>query len=280
MRWNTWVFVMLAASSSCSGQRANTDSPAAVQTPPPSAEPSQHSSQGDALWTPGHVRCGTHQCDLRDSYCKNVGDVESISLGCAPKGPDFDPDDVVPHSLLCDDASDCQAGEVCCQNPVPGGFVVYACGKPPCSLREACIEGGACQPGLTCEPSKDSPTGALCVATDQGAQCGKDRCSGARPVCCWDETAGTGTCVPEGEPCATNDNGKVAYRCSSKADCAGYFCAFQADGSFCVGWRYVFMGVVCMTDGDCPPRSPQTSQPYAGCEMTAVGSGRCEERDD
>lgn len=182
--------------------------------------------------------------------------------------------------MLCDDASDCQAGEVCCQEAVAGGYEVYVCGKAPCGLREVCVEGGACERGLTCQSSKKYPTGASCVSAKKGAQCGTERCSGQTPVCCWDSNAGTGRCVGESEPCSTNDNGKVAYHCSSKADCAGYYCAFQFDRTFCVGEAYVFMEVSCMTNADCPPRSPQTGQPYAGCEMESVGSGKCAEREE
>ena len=205
---------------------------------------------------------------------------DSVSLRCAPMGPEFDPERIAPHSMLCDDASDCKAGEVCCQNPVAGGGVVYECGKAPCGLRETCLEGGVCQPGLVCESGKDTPTGAHCVAEQKGAQCDTERCSGQRPVCCWDATARTGTCVGENEPCATRENRKEAYRCSSKADCGGYFCAAQVNETFCVGEGYVFMGVACLTEADCPSRSPQTGQPYAGCKVDDSGFGRCMEDDE
>jgi hypothetical protein len=276
-----FALVVSIALPACSGRRTAQDGPSVVVVAQPGSTMSNPSLPAtSALQTPGRVRCAGQPCDLRDSFCSNEGNVESISLRCIPKGSEFQPDRVVPYSMLCDDASDCKAGEVCCQNAIAGGYVVYECGKPPCSLRETCIEGGACRPGLTCQLSSDSPTGATCVSAHKGAQCGKQRCSGPRPVCCWNAQASTGTCVGESEPCATRDGSKAAHRCSSRADCGGYFCAAQVDGTFCVGEGYVFMGVSCMTKDDCPARSSQTGQPYVGCKIDAAGSGNCVEEDD
>jgi len=271
-----FMFVASMVSSACCAGRGSQDHSEVGVPSIPTTRP-----QAGALQTPGMIWCGGRQCDLKDSYCKNEGTVESTALRCAPKGPDFEPNQIGPYSMLCDDASDCGAGEVCCENDAGSGSVVYQCAKAPCGLREVCVEGSACRPGLTCQSAKhtplgDTPTGAACAAAQKGAQCNKQRCSGQRPVCCWDPEASTGTCIGENEPCGTSHGRKVAYRCSSKADCGGYFClARTPEGTFCAGLGVLFEGAVCMTKDDCPPQSCQTFQPYVGCKMDSVGSGKC-----
>lgn len=231
-----------------------------------------NSPAAEPIPTAGVVICGKQTCDLATSYCV-------VDSGCRPKGSDFDPDRVEPNSMLCDDASDCQAGSVCCMQG-EGGEVIMQCSAPPCSLLEVCVPGGVCSTGRHCLRDETPGTGASCQPAFPGAPCGKQRCGGDRPVCCWDRNANKGSCVASHRDCPVDPNaepntGVIPYRCGSKADCAGYYCLGQTfTGSRCMGGG-LFDYAMCETLADCPERELTTWEPFTHCRKDGHGFGWC-----
>ena len=266
------AFPLLAIHAlACAGGRSEAGPPSsiAVQSVPPAPSSPAAGQEPGPVRMAGVVICGEQTCDLATSYCV-------AGSGCRPKGPDFDPQRVGPNSMLCDDASDCEAGSVCCMQGAGGGEVVMECRVPPCHLFELCVPGGACSEGRRCLQDGTDGTGASCQPASPGAPCGKERCGGVRPVCCWEGNAGKGTCVASPTDCPVDQNvGRAPYRCGSKADCAGYFCLGQTfSGSQCIGGG-LFDYAMCETFADCPEREITTWEPYTHCRKDAHGFGWC-----
>ena len=66
--------------------------------------------------------------------------------------------------MLCDELTDCLAGQVCCVNAAGATGPIYTCGYPPCATHEACVPGGMCgQAGNVCTPDAAQASGAKCT---------------------------------------------------------------------------------------------------------------------
>jgi len=178
--------------------------------------------------TPGQVLCGDARCDLATQVC-----CENEAQGVAqcvpkPKG-DEDPCERVEGALYqrrCDEKADCPGAQACCTTWACSGGCppVITCGDVPClhGQVEQCLPGGTCSPGFRCVASRDSRLGS-CVQERSGVACGKERCSGERPVCCWNTKTQRGSCAAD---CGEAPNEDLwALGCTSPDDCAGYPCA-------------------------------------------------------
>lgn len=216
--------------------------------------------------TPGHVLCGDKQCDLAKEVCCEE---ESAGVaGCVPKpksGPSTDVCASVKGALTekhCDEKADCPGNQSCCMTwSCSGGCPpIWECTAVPCwhGPVEQCLPGGTCSPGFHCAISQYSRTGT-CVFDKAGVTCGKTRCSGATPVCCWSTKTLTGACSSTCNDGETPDDDVWALACTSPTDCGGYPCAdfFPAPShrSFCSGSYNVpdqSGTVFCRTIRDCP----------------------------
>ncbi len=267
----------------CPGPRSDANGPSrvAVQSSPPEAPPGPDATPdelgGAAKATPGFVACGSQTCDLAVAYCALKGEDSEAVWTCVPKGQDFDPERMDSRTLLCDDASDCGPGTVCCMQAGGGGEPYVECAPPPCSVVQVCIPNGPCPSGQRCVKDGTFGTGNSCQPADPGASCGPKRCSGARPICCWTASARTGTCVASSEECPGDREGdRLPYGCGSKADCGGYFCLFHMfEGAWCSGGDVLYDGAMCHTVADCPEIFMQTGEPFTRCVKVTDGLGRC-----
>ena len=225
-----------------------------------------------ATSTPGRLQCNTTTCDLAtEACCLN----ESQGLGyCIPKGEQNQCREADTRAQ-CDENEDCPGKQVCCPYwGCSGGCPPeQVCQDAPCEYgSEICQPGGQCRPGFTCETGWTGRQG-YCAWQDVGAQCGGKRCSGATPLCCWDEKAGKGTCAA-----STCDSKELArFYCTGPKDCGGSTCAaLQYLGApdaprvsyGCVPMSHLVNAVLCNTKKDCPRHPPTGTEPSA-CRHTA-----------
>jgi hypothetical protein len=221
--------------------------------------------------TPGRISCNTTTCDLATEVCC-LNDRRGLG-SCIPKGEENQcrEGDV---RARCDENADCAGKQVCCPYwGCSGGCPPeQICQDAPCDYGpEVCRPGGTCRPGFTCKPGWTGRDG-FCAWQDVGAQCGGKRCSGATPLCCWNEAAKVGTCAA-----STCDNLDVArFYCSAPRDCGGSTCAaLQTLGNpdaprvsyGCASMSHLVNAVLCDTKKDCPRHPPTGSVPLA-CRHT------------
>lgn len=249
--------------------------PPATGGEPPPAEPMPST-------TPGRIWCETTSCDAASQKCcRNVKD----GLGsCIPRpARTCGHDDIVSE---CDEQADCGAGQVCCSWRACSERCpqVRHCQPPPChNGNEMCLPGGACREGFRCTPIPGSSE-ASCTWVNAGASCGGTRCSGQKPICCWDPKARTGTCAER--HCMRQE---TALLCSSPQDCGGLTCGQRPDsddtdddpnprGFSCTRPNQLTQAVLCDSVKDCPIHSPTGSKPKS-CRHTSdlpPGVKRCE----
>jgi hypothetical protein len=161
-------------------------------------------------------------------------------------------------TLLCDEASDCGAGEVCCgwggDNPLHA-----ECRKASdCKGTMLCVPGGSCPDNLLCiGPWLSWAETHRCVApTKTAIPCGsKGICPAERPFCRWDEAKRTGTCV-ERKPSDAPREGSDVFECFSRSDCGigGQRCCGSSSRSACngdCGTHFPGSDVLCKSDAEC-----------------------------
>lgn len=181
--------------------------------------------------TPGTIACEGKQCKLATEVC-----CESGPQGVAACVPKPQKDQYACEKLgegvterHCDEKADCPGTQSCCMTwGCSGGCPpVAVCSDVPClhGQVEQCLPGGACSPGFRCAASAGAPRGT-CVYEKAGVQCGKSRCSGDAPVCCWNAKQKKGQCARDcgEEP----DEDRWALSCTTPDDCGGYPCANAA----------------------------------------------------
>jgi hypothetical protein len=221
--------------------------------------------------TPGQIACDTTTCQLgREACC--LASMDGVGY-CIP-GEERSECRGADVRAQCDENADCPASEVCCPYwGCSGGCPPeQVCQKAPCDYGpEICRIGGLCRTGFTCVPDWTGRHGT-CQWQDVGAQCGGKRCSGATPLCCWDEAARKGTCAASA--CESRDLGH--FSCTGPKDCGGSLCASQSTmgnpdaletAYGCVSLSHLVNGVLCHTKQDCP-RHPPTGAEVIACRHT------------
>ena len=177
--------------------------------------------------TPGKILCGDAECALGSEVC--CEDERSARAECVAKpAGDREACGAIEGAVEkhCDEKADCPGAETCCMTwACSGGCPPIArCSDAPClhGPVEQCLPGGACSAGFVCVPGEGSRPGA-CVLEKPGVACGKQRCSGDAPICCWNEKKRAGSCA---RACA-DDRGEDVWAlvCTSPRDCGGYPCA-------------------------------------------------------
>jgi hypothetical protein len=155
------------------------------------------------------VRCGDTDCKPGWLCCLGVDDAPR----CLPQTQARSCKQGDRERLrACDDASDCGAGNVCCESREHEGSTSCRAMKD-CTLK-LCARGDTCvNDDYTCLSDGSSPTGGQCVYRRGTTACGHEaRCSGDTPWCLWDRPTRSGECV---EPLA----GLTVLRCTSEKDC-------------------------------------------------------------
>ena len=207
------------------------------------------------------VACGGRACTPGEKCCVGIEDTS-----CVPDdGTRYCPDRAAQFTAMtCDEADDCATGQACCAEYTAEGTKAFYCGEPPCSHHEACRPGGRCQPGLRCQAESGDEAGGRCVVSEPRARCGGFSCEGDAPECCYSHAAELATCVAAG---ACDRDAAFAFQCSSRADCAGYFCCREPGGYACAG-RCDSGSALCVTVDDCPPSRGREA---TGCSAAADG---------
>jgi hypothetical protein len=211
--------------------------------------------------TPGQILCGNERCDLKTQVC-----CENEARAIARCVPSPVKDQYACDNLEgatekhCDEKADCPGSQSCCMTwGCSGGCPpVATCSDMPCwhGPEEQCLPGGSCSAGFVCRKSGSSRTG-YCFYDKASVACGKQRCSGDKPVCCWNTKTKTGECA---ESCAEEENEDLwALSCTNPDDCGGYPCAnfvpsprafTRCMGSYDVPDRSTV--VFCRSIKDCP----------------------------
>lgn len=178
--------------------------------------------------TPGQIVCGDARCDLGAEVC--CEHEERGVARCLPRPP---PDGYAcdgvsgaPTERRCDEKADCPGAQACCMTWACSGECppVAVCSDAPClhGAVEQCLPGGECSAGFRCEAARGGRPGT-CVLTNPGVACGETRCSGARPLCCWNAKTRSGECARE---CSEEpDEDRWSLGCTTPDDCAGHPCA-------------------------------------------------------
>lgn len=178
--------------------------------------------------TPGKILCGDRSCDLATEVCCE-SEVRGIAQCVGKPAKDQSACDQIAEGIFerhCDEKADCPGKQSCCLTwGCSGGCPPIAvCSDVPClhGQVEQCLPGGACSPGFRCNASAGGRPGA-CVYEKAGVACGKQRCSGERPVCCWNAKKRAGECA---RSCGEEpDEDRWALQCTTPDDCGGYPCA-------------------------------------------------------
>ena len=178
--------------------------------------------------TPGKILCGDQKCTLGTEVC--CEDEGRGIAQCVPKpAKDQYACDKLGEAIYerhCDEKADCPGKQSCCMTwGCSGGCPpVAVCSDVPClhGHVEQCLPGGACSPGFRCSAGAGARPGS-CVYEKAGVACGKVRCAGDKPVCCWNSKTRTGECARDcgEEP----DEDRWALQCTTPDDCGGYPCA-------------------------------------------------------
>jgi len=181
--------------------------------------------------TPGKIACGNAACDLGTQVCCE-DDARGVAQCVGKPAKDQYACDKVADAITekhCDEKADCPGQQTCCMTwGCSGGCPpVAVCSGFPClhGQVEQCLPGGACSPGFRCVPGEGNRPGH-CSYEKAGVACGKKRCSGDEPVCCWNAKKKSGECAKDcgEEP----DEDRWALHCTSPDDCGGYPCANAA----------------------------------------------------
>lgn len=109
-----------------------------------------------------YVPCGKVECDLSETVC-------CLTDRCVPKVDPYSschsPYDTGPDMLGCDEASDCENGQVCCSLWCRGAYNVFM----KCMAASDCaqIDPGHCILRQACNPAVTNPTECLIGACSQ-----------------------------------------------------------------------------------------------------------------
>ena len=219
--------------------------------------------------TPGAITCGIAMCNTAtEACCEHVLDgvgqcIAKQDMGCPGDG----------ERLQCDENADCPSGKVCCPFwGCSGGCLrEQVCQAAPCDYGpEVCLPGGTCRAGFSCVTEPDGRHGH-CVWQNVGASCGGKRCSGDKPVCCWDPKTNRGTC--SASSCSMESQ---RLECTGPRDCGGSVCGHatyygdpnQPDPGYgCLPMSHIVDAFLCHKKSDCPVHPPTGSNPK-GCRHT------------
>jgi len=267
---------------------------ATVNAPAPATSASASASQTSAAPvpapvpsgpTPGQVYCGARACDARTEFCfaaegrpgvcKPRAELERFHAGSGAQD----------RVLECDDASDCPSGQRCCMGAYFGGTgpASQLCDATACLAYEACVPGAACSAGNACKTEPATPAWGRCAPANLAVACGKSRCSGDTPACCWDSDKKTGACVPDADHGGFDKceaPAKTLLACRNKADCGGQYCCLHPmQGSSCWGACGGSADtVLCDTFADCPKEEimgPEGPVKFTRCNKSG-GLGYCQ----
>lgn len=230
----------------------------------------------------GFVECGPTRCDTRASACVRLAGKPAKCVSKAERDGYARGGGMDDAVLDCDDDADCPSNQHCCAGQYWGGTGphIHMCSQDRCDDAIACIPATGCPPNLKCAPVGSSAD-THCAPANAGTTCGKARCSGATPVCCWNSATNQGKCVAEpGQTAACTGDDDNRIRCRGRADCGGYDCchylARSTDcASTCPG---ASIGVACLTMADCPAEGPGPAgvrQRYERCEDGACTGKLC-----
>lgn len=254
---------------------------AACGSPPAPKPPAVHvepgAAQPDTVAAPvpgqnpstNRIACGSHTCNASTEVCCSFSD----DYGCAPRvwtvpgdsaedrlAPLIDSCKRAVHSEysfdfvgMCDDSTDCPAGQVCCSQWLWSGAGTFECknaspdGASACDFHEPCVDGSCATRGTTCVNGECRKAGAKVRCA--GVVCGDDA-----PICCLRDFNGTPKCERDCRA-ADPESRAVDYECSSSAGCpAGATCQAGMFGSFCASLVDTANAVtLCESDSDCPP---------------------------
>ncbi|MCA9623222.1 MAG: hypothetical protein KC731_29585 [Myxococcales bacterium] len=147
--------------------------------------------------------------------------------------------------LHCDGASDCGAGELCCEWSAGWSTCVDATRPGACGGVELCRGDDDCvTPGAVCEQG-------ICVRSGREVACGDQSCRGAEPICCarngppWSEPT---FCAAEACP----PHRSFELRCTAHDDCLdGQLCCASRQRSACAWFCDGGTTPVCASDADC-----------------------------
>ena len=138
----------------------NGDSPSAIQdtgSPLDSASPRDAGTDSASSLdpTPGTIACGTATCDAPAQYCCFASDggascLDKTDNSCGANGG-------VP--FRCEEAADCDAGLICCQQgfngplKIPDNVCAHDCPRQVCRTNAECGTSTSCNPQPTCHGS-------------------------------------------------------------------------------------------------------------------------------
>ncbi len=232
-----------SASASASAPAASGDATADSGLPPPARDRAAGSTRGT-------IACGAARCRAKEEVCVWVE--RARDWGCVARAAAADGD-----AYGCDDASDCGAGESCCESFASAAIYVGCTprGGPGRDCRaEICVEGdgAGCPAGQACSKGYCEST-----APKPPTRCGTGRaCRGAAPLCQW--LGGKASCVSSQaavEP--ADDNEASLYECTRPADCAkGEVCCSGTlrglrEAACSYACDQANQHVLCASDADC-----------------------------
>lgn len=213
-----------------------------VPPPPPQVAPSSPPAKG--------VRCGTATCAVPGEKCCPGQVSTCVARSSGPAEPYCENATGVRGALYCDDSRDCAPPERCCWNAADSENRFTTCSASGCDLSVACLADADCAAGFRCTGVTPTEPGE-CVLAAPRTTCGNALCSGATPVCCYDESNGATRCAPDGErPCSQGDALGFAVRCQSPEECGGERCCGFYH-TYCAA-SCINAGIVCQKDLDCP----------------------------
>lgn len=236
------------------------EAPSATATAPIDTAPPAPIAAPAMSWTAGTIQCGSALCRAHAEVCCGDGrcapyaagkasDRSGAASACEAGGTKGTPQ-IDDRLKLCDDASDCDRGDVCCNEPWTADRAAARCvhgkqGKSACALDESCMSGAPCAtPGTQC-------VRGTCRRVDVTIRCGVDKCRAGESCC---GKLGSAKCMAVKE-CAALEGAVEEYACSSPSHCPhGMYCVARAIGSFCTGtWdASATTTVVCDSATDCP----------------------------
>jgi hypothetical protein len=227
-------------------------------------------------------RCDVKSCNYREQTCCEA-ESDRHMTGCVSKKGMSDNAHKCYGALEkdwigieCLTSADCSNNELCCAS---GFEVTFNHCAAECEIHEACMPSlggtGGCRKGFNCEPVSEARSGGVCLFESPQTACGKLRCSGATPDCCYDLKKKSGRCtapLPDrGQPesqCPYEHNAYLA--CTTPADCGGEHCCLagpvidtQCSG-MCMsgGWAcgslkdcpdFIGPAIACEADPEYPP---------------------------
>jgi len=239
-----------------STQGEGVQSPILVDSPAASTNPAGSEDGSHAV-----VACGKSTCRVGPEKCCPLGEGSCVPIGEFAQYCKVG--DTTTGAVLCDDATDCVPGQVCCWKAADSENEYAECGSKPCQLHEACVNDGSCRAGWHCQPPHNALVPGMCERDRIEVQCGNTKCTGATPVCCWNPFGPGGErCIGAREACSPHaDPPGVAIECRGAKDCDGEQCC-GSFGTTCMG-SCTNSSIICETERDCP--ADYAGIPLRGC---------------